>query len=110
MTCPVCSRAIPDDLLDCPLCLAGRSYRAVRAFQHAALREVLAGRARLIVRSVKQKRHLQMFGAMQSFCGVEFSPQHRESRIGWDPSELNRVCTRCRALVQEIAGEARCAG
>jgi hypothetical protein len=107
MTCPACARPIPETELACPVCVMENNRRALREFQYAPLRQVIAGRARLTTRRVGGARHLQMFGAMRTFCGLGISPQHGRSWVEWDPAELNRICDECRAQAHEIAEEVR---
>src|SRR5262245_19135401 len=103
MTCPACSRPIPDTELACPVCVVEKNRRALREFQYAPLRQVIAGRARLTTRYAGNRRHLQMFGAMKTFCGIGISPQHGRGWVELDASELNRICGKCRAQAHEIA-------
>jgi hypothetical protein len=107
MTCATCSRPIPDELLACAICTQERSARASRKFQYAPLRTVIAGLGKLTTRRIEHQRHVQMFGAEQTYCGLPVSPQHPRSRVDYDPAELSRVCDRCRARLDELIAEAR---
>jgi len=107
MTCPACARPIPETELACPVCVVEKNRRALREFQYAPLRQVIAGRARLTTRYAGNRRHLQMFGAMRTFCGIDVSPQHRQGRVDWDPAQLHGICSDCRAQAHEIAEEVR---
>lgn len=110
MTLPSCSHPVPDGLLACPICTEERNAKALRKFQYAPLRTVIAGLGRLTTRRIEGKRHVEMFGAEQTYCGIPVSPQHARARVDYDPEELRRVCGKCRALLDEIAAEARRAG
>jgi len=107
MTCPTCSRPIPNDLLACAICARERSDRAVREYQYAPLRQVMARRGKLTIRAAERKLHVEMFGTEQTYCGIFLSPQHRKSWIEFDPAQMNRLCDKCRALLFEVADEAR---
>jgi hypothetical protein len=107
MICTACSRPIPDGLLACALCVQERSARALRQFQHAPLRTVIAGLGKLTTRRIKQLRHVQMFGAEQTYCGLPVSPQHPRAWVDYDPAELSRVCSKCRSQLDELIEEAR---
>jgi hypothetical protein len=110
MTCVTCLRPIPDELLACAICTQERSARALRKFQYAPLRTVIAGLGQLTTRRIEQIRHVQMFGADQTYCGLPVSPQHPRSRVDYDPAELSRVCSKCRSQLDELIEEARRAG
>ena len=107
MTCRTCSRPIPGGLLACAICTRSGSDRAIRECQYAPLRKVMARLGKLTVRAVEGRRHLQMFGAEETYCGVDLWPGHRTSRIEYDPVELRGICAKCRARLDELAGEAR---
>jgi hypothetical protein len=110
MTCAACSRPIPDGLLACASCTQERSARALRKFQYAPLRTVIAGLGQLTTRRIEQIRHVQMFGAEQTYCGIPVSPQHPRARVDYDPAELSRICGKCRSQLDELIAEARRTG
>jgi hypothetical protein len=60
MTCANCSRPIPDELLACALCTQAASTKALRQFQYAPLRTVIAGLGQLTTRRIEHQRHVQM--------------------------------------------------
>ena len=107
MTCPTCSRSIPDGLLACAICTKDRSDRAIRTYQYAPLRKCMAGLGKLTVRAVERAQHVEMFGADQTYCGIFLSPQHRKSWIEFDPIQMGGLCDKCRSLLFDIADEAR---
>ena len=110
MICPTCTRPVPAGVMFCELCTRAASDRAVRQYQYAPLRQVIAGRDRLIVRAVQGRyRHVQMFGTKETYCGIALSPGHRTSRLDYDPAELRSICAKCRAKLDELVAEARCA-
>jgi hypothetical protein len=110
MICAACSRPIPDSLLACALCVHAASTKALRQFQYAPLRTVIAGLGQLTTRRIEQQRHVQMFGAEQTYCGIPVSPQHYRSRVDYDPAELSRICSKCRSQLDELIEEARRTG
>lgn len=103
--CPGCGNNVPADLLFCPICVHQASNRAVRAFQHMPLRNVAAGHGRLTERIIGQKRHLQMFGAEVTFCGLDISDGRPRTWVSYHPEALRGVCEKCRAGVEEILDE-----
>jgi hypothetical protein len=107
MICPVCRHPIPDNMMTCPACASRKSAQAILAFQLGPLRKIAAGQAGLVVRAVAGKRHVQLFGAEQAFCGVAISPQHRRSHIPFESDELAKICSACRIELTRAMEEAR---
>ena len=107
MICAACRHPIPDKMMACPACASRKSVQALRAFQLDPLRKIAAGRAELVVRAVAGKRHVQLFGAEQAFCGVSISPQHRRSHIPYEPDEMAKICSACRIELTRAMEEAR---
>lgn len=103
--CPTCNR--PYEGLACEPCTTRASQQAIREYQYAPLRKCMAGRDWLKVRWMAGIRHIQMFGTELTYCGLEARQGHRISYIEFDPAQMNRLCGKCRALLYEIADEAR---
>jgi len=104
--CSGCGSRVPADLLFCPVCVQQASDRALRTYQHRPLRAIDAGDGYLIERILRQERHLQMFGAEITFCGLEITQGRPRYWIRPDPQKLRGVCEKCRAMVEEILAEA----
>lgn len=105
--CPTCAGPIPNGLLICEVCTRKQNDRAMRIYQYAPLRRIMAGQARLKVRTIDGKRHIQMIGADVTYCGRETNAQQKASWIEWDPAAMTRLCDRCRSILWDIADEAR---
>jgi hypothetical protein len=90
MICAACRHPIPDKMMACPACASRKSAQALRAFQLDPLRKIAAGRAELVVRAVAGKRHVQLFGAEQAFCGVAISPSTAVRTSPTNPTKWRR--------------------
>jgi hypothetical protein len=93
--------------MTCPACASRKAAQAILAFQQDPLRKIAACQAELVVRAVAGKRHIQLFGAEQAFCGVAISPQHRRSHIPYEPDEMAKICAGCRIELTRAMEEAR---
>jgi hypothetical protein len=100
--CPECATQVPDKLIVCPYCCARRSRAAMRTLQMEPLRKVKAKTADLTIRMFQNKRHIQLFGAEQTFCGLMVNHRDKKSYATWEPID---VCLTCRLEVAKIMEE-----
>lgn len=103
--CPTCGFKIEADDLVCRNCVKRQSEEALRAYQREPLRQILAGEGELVTRAIQRKRHLQMFGADRTFCGLKVSAEYRRGFIPYDPAELRSICAGCRDELMRAMAE-----
>lgn len=95
MICSRCGRYVPDEYLACPACVAEKSNAALRRYQYDFLRHCSQGRMGLNTRSLRGTRHVEMFGAEQTFCG-EQTANLRKGRLNFRDLGLLDICEVCR--------------
>jgi hypothetical protein len=102
--CRTCHLEIPDKYLVCPTCTEFKSTQALREHQFQFLRKVAAGETDLITRRMPDapSRHVQMFGAMRSFCGLALEPKAKPGWIPYEPDAMARICPSCRGEIERL--------
>jgi hypothetical protein len=106
MTCPVCHSIVPDHLLCCLVCARRKSDTAMLAAQLDPLRKVLRGEAPLVIRALHGRRHVQMFAAAVTWCGLSISTDDRKSFLDWDIDDTGNICQQCLKAVTEAMQQA----
>lgn len=98
---------VPDNVLICPACLAGRSDHALRELQIEFLRKVARGEFSYALRVAKGKeRHVMMYGSWtRAFCGKELQAKPPITYEPYTDQTLEKVCAGCRIAIASVMQE-----
>lgn len=107
MICPTCSQPIPDALLDCPACLAAKSYQALLEQQKPIIGRIQKGEYKLtLAKQAEEKNwHLVLANYPQAWCGKTLKTGWKRIRpVAWPRVDRSTpVCDHCRRVFDEIA-------
>jgi hypothetical protein len=108
MTCPKCSREIPQGKLACVDCLEISSHAEALRCQLHPLRQMRAQRAMLVLRYIDNVRHAQMVSIERTFCYVPVETHYRRGATTLDNylAYDERVCEKCQHQIAALMREA----
>ena len=107
MICPHCHKLVPDGMLACVNCTVKRSQEALRGYQLEALRRCMGKPdAYFITRYMNGLRHVVMFGAEMTHCGLHILGGSRKQYLPVGDLRAGYVCPACRDELLDLIEKA----
>jgi hypothetical protein len=105
VTCRHCGRAIPANLLDCPLCFNRRAREHLLTQESRYIPDIRNGSVQLRLARLRPatRGHLEfVFLAGQAYCGEPLATHAARERVSFAPTLEHDVCRNCWQALQEL--------